>query len=99
MNVKKYEMSEYNGAAVVEAYSIPAAVDLFCERGAKKGSQLAMEAFEGGWGSLVLAPEKNAAANVRALKTERLLYEEAPGAEVLPLPSALRENGGMADIG
>ena len=99
MNVKRYEMNEYNGAAVAEAYSIPAAVDLFCECGAKKESQLAMDAFEGGWGTLVLAPQKSAAADVRGLKAERLLCEEVPGAEVLPLPSALRADGGMADIG
>ncbi|MBR1897101.1 MAG: hypothetical protein IJ822_10000, partial [Pyramidobacter sp.] len=87
MNVKRYELTEYTGAAVAEAYSIPAAVDLFCECGAKKESQLAMEAFEGGWGTVVLTPQKSAAADVRALKAERLLCEEVPGAEVLSLPS------------
>jgi len=99
MSAVKLKINEYNGAAVQEAYCVPAAVDLFCTRGAKNESQLAMDAFEGGWGTVVLSPEKSAAADVRALKAERLLCEEVPGAEVLPLPSALRENGGMADIG
>ena len=99
MSAVKLKINEYNGAAVQEAYCVPAAVDLFCARGAKNESQLAMDAFEGGWGTVVLSPEKGAAADVRALKAERLLCEEVPGAEVLPLPSALRENGSMADIG
>ncbi len=99
MSVVKLAINEYNGIAVQEAYGVPAAVDLFCAPGAKGGSQVAMEASEGGWGTVVLAPEKDAAADVRALRAERLLGEEVPGAEVLPLPSAVRGNGGMADIG
>ena len=81
MSAVKLKINEYNGAAVQEAYCVPAAVDLFCARGAKNESQLAMDAFEGGWGTVVLSPEKSAASDVRALKAERLLCEEVPGAE------------------
>jgi len=99
MSVSKIKVNEYNGAPVLEAYRIPAAVDLFCGRGARSVPQLTMEAFEGGWGTLALAPEGDVCADGRSLKAERLLCEEVPGAEALPLPSALRADGGMADIG
>ena len=35
---------------ILEAWRIPAAIDLFCRRGAKSGAALAAEARRGGWG-------------------------------------------------
>ncbi|MBQ8091352.1 MAG: hypothetical protein IJ233_11475 [Pyramidobacter sp.] len=126
MSVGKLAISEYNGrtiqeAAVLEAWRVPAAVDLFGARGALTAGQTSIEGKNGGWGAMCLLPERGA-ADVRSLRAERLLVGEkqveevAPlcmrmgdpegiqtvdvsGAKLVPLPSALREDGTMADIG
>jgi len=82
---------------VLEAWRIPAAIDLFCRAGAKSGAALAAEARGGGWGLTALAAEAGS-GDPGALKAARLLAAEN-GAGLLPLPSALCAGGAMAEIG
>lgn len=82
---------------VLEAWRIPAAIDLFCRAGAKSGAALAAEARRGGWGLTALTAEAGS-DGPGALKAARLLASE-DGAGVWPLPAALRDNGAMAEIG
>lgn len=82
---------------VMEAWRIPAAIDLFCRAGAKSGAALAAEARRGGWGLTALTAEAGS-DGPRALKAARLLAAE-DGAGLWPLPAALRADGTMAEIG
>ena len=82
---------------ILEAWRIPAAIDLFCRRGAKSGAALAAEARRGGWGLTALTAETGS-DGPRALKAARLLAAE-DGARLWPLPAALRADGTMAEIG
>ncbi len=84
------------GGTVSEAYSIPPAVDLFTRLGAKDGARAASELRSAGYGAAALAPEREIADGF-ALKTARLTASER-GA-LTPLPSALKDDGTMAEIG
>ena len=87
-------------ADVSEAYGIPSAVDLFCRCGALSASQLAGEGLKGGYGVLTLAPEgEPAPVDANSLKARRLMARQNEGAMLWPLPSAMRPDGRMADIG
>ncbi|MDY3869516.1 MAG: hypothetical protein SOZ52_09105 [Pyramidobacter sp.] len=84
---------------VSEAYGIPSAIDLFSRCGALSAQRTAQEGRRGGWGLLALAPEGTPEpADVKSLKVQRMLAQTG-GTMLWPLPSALRSDGRLADIG
>jgi dihydroorotase len=85
-----------NVSAAGETYRFPAAVDLFTRCGALGAAELALKVRQAGYGCAVLYPEREI-CTLRELRAERLL--SGNGGVLMPLPSAAKEDGAMAEIG
>ncbi len=87
-------------AASPEVYRIPAAIDLFCRRGATSTQALASLGASGGYGLLALEPQGSPeAVDNSSLALQRIQHQTGSGAILWPLASAWRCQGTMADLG